>query len=178
MKGKHMQEGPGDDLQIQIERPVLAVLDVRGHAVLDLAGIIHRTTMSTHLGQAGHTRLHRVAHRILAAFHGEEHIVFCHVGARPDDGHVTEQNVEELRHFIDAELPHQPATSEDTRVIGTSLDAFSAVIDRHGAEFIDPELLALKTGPHLRKYHRPAHFNLNSDRQRQKHRRQHNQGRQ
>lgn len=46
-----MQEGPGDDRQIQGERPVLAVLDVRGHAVLDLAGIIHRAAMSAHLGQ-------------------------------------------------------------------------------------------------------------------------------
>src|SRR5690606_29369905 len=82
-------------------------------------GVISITGIAVNnLSPTRDARLHDVAINI------ERNFLFklIHKGAlfwpRPDKAHITFQDVEELREFIQASLTDKPANSSNTRVIG------------------------------------------------------------
>jgi len=67
------------------------------------------------------------ADQVVAHDFGEHFIMGGHVRPRPDNAHVAQQDIEELRQFINAQLPQPDARRIDAGVIFGRLPGFVIV---------------------------------------------------
>ena len=81
--------------------------------------------------------------------------VFHEEGPRTDEAHISLENVQEFREFIQASAAHQLAESRESIRIGQELSIGSACIG-HRAEFIQGKGLSAKPGAFLREQQRPT----------------------
>ena len=65
-----------------------------------------------------------------------------HVRAGAHYGHIAQQDVDELRQFVDACFAHEIAQTGFARVVLGGLHFVAVFVDTHGAELVAPELLA------------------------------------
>ena len=70
----------------------------------------------------------------------EQHVVRQRMRARPDDGHLALQDVDQLRQLIKARAAQEPSNARHSRVVALGLLNFLAVFGNgHGSELEDPE---------------------------------------
>ncbi len=74
--------------------------------------------------------------------------IFHEEGPRTDEAHISLENVQEFREFIQASAAHQLAESRESICIGQELSIGSASIG-HCAELIQSERLTVKPWPFL-----------------------------
>ena len=134
---------------------MLDVPDVFFDAAFHLPQFFGLTTETGDLRPTGDARTHEVAHHVFvdecAVFFG----VFEHVRARSDERHVAEEDVDELRQFVDVGAAHEVADARFARVVLCGLFAVAVGIDVHGAEFVAVEFLAVESTAFLAEEDRP-----------------------
>ena len=99
-----MCESAQDDSALEGEIPIFEVLDVAGDAVFDIGAIPGFASISSNLGQAGDSGLHKGADVIIRHQLRKLFVMFDQVRPRADDAHVAPEHVPELRHLVDAQL--------------------------------------------------------------------------
>ena len=97
--------------------------------------------------------------------------------AGPHDGHVSPQDVPELRKLVDAGRPDDPADPRHPGVALLGVYAAAGVLspDRHGTKFIHREFRSVPSQPFLPEQHRPRRVQLDGQRGKEQHRREHEQ---
>src|ERR1051326_223966 len=152
---RRRQHRAHDDFQIQPQRPVVdveqVVLDALAHLVFGVDGAAE----AVDLGPAGDARLDVVA----AAREADALLVFAvvrqRVRPRPDQRHVADQHVEQLRDLVDVPAPPPAADAGQPRIVALRLRYHGAVVERaHGAEFEDAERLLVEAKAALQEKHR------------------------
>ena len=76
-------------------------------------------------------------------------VVFDQMRPGSDDAHLSGQNVEELREFIDAESAQETARGKDAAITPVACFACSWFVRVHGSEFHDLEPAILNAGSRL-----------------------------
>src|SRR6185312_3953452 len=103
------------DQQIEQQRVVLDVVDV----VFELLyGVVDGGDVAMpDLRPTGNARLDAVADRIEWNLFGEHRDEFRPLRTRTDQAHLAAQHVDQLRQFVDARPPYEPADPRDPRVV-------------------------------------------------------------
>lgn len=81
--------------------------------------------------------------------------IFHQEGPRADEAHISLENVQEFREFIQAGAAHQLAESRESICVGQELPIGSAGIG-HRPEFIQGKGLTMKPGPFVHEQKRPT----------------------
>src|SRR5947207_12141175 len=81
------------------------------------------------------------------------------MGPWPDDAHIAEEHVPELRHLVDAEFAKPFPERINALIAVTGLPRFVAVIRAHRAELIDSESAVLHAGAGLDMKKRAGRLN-------------------
>lgn len=139
------------------------VLDV--HEVVDELIVGRGVVLGEDLGEAGDAGLDVVAVGVLGVSLGELVDEIRALGPRADEAHVADEDVPNLRQFVEACRADEGSDFRDARVVvGRELRAgvFFGV-DAHGAEFIDLIILAEAANADLAVERRTAVFHLDGD---------------
>jgi hypothetical protein len=107
---------------------------------------------SVHLGPTCQAGRNEMATMLLRAVMRQ---VFHEEWPRTDEAHISLENVQEFREFIQASAAHQLAESRESICIGQELSIGSASIG-HCAELIQSKGLSAKPGAFLREQQRPT----------------------
>src|SRR4051812_29900190 len=83
--------------------------------------------------------------------------------ARPDDAHVAEEHVPELRHLVDAQFAKPFTERINALVIRLRLPRFLSVVGTHRPEFVNLKTPVLHTGPGLEMEERAGGLNALRD---------------
>ena len=81
--------------------------------------------------------------------------IFHEEGTRADEAHLSLENVQEFREFIQAGAAHQLAESCESICVGQELPIGSTGIS-HRSEFIQDKRLTVKPGAFLHEHERPT----------------------
>src|SRR2546421_11220717 len=102
----------GQDLRIKQQRPIVHIVKIETNAVLEV-----RIRTSADLPEPRHSRLHAQPRVVLPVSRRQVIQVIEVVRPRPDQAHVAEEDVIDLRQLVEAE-PAQPfSDSSNTRVV-------------------------------------------------------------
>src|ERR1700735_3658086 len=114
-----------------------------------------RTVLILHLRPSGDSRTHGVAQDIVGGGFLELPAKEWAFGTRPDQAHLTAEDIENLRQFIQASLADEPSNFGDAVVIVRSPGgAVCLGILIHGSELEDLERLTGQTSALLPKQNR------------------------
>lgn len=149
------EHGLDHDPEIEGKIPVLDVPNVFFHASFHLPQLFGLAAESGDLCPTGDAGAHEVTHHIFV----DERAVFLsvleHVWARPDERHIAEENIDELREFVDIGATHEVADARFAGIVLCGLLAVAVGIDTHGAEFVAVELLAVESAALLAEKNGP-----------------------
>src|SRR5262249_33044871 len=107
---QHRRNRTQQNLEVQPERPFVNVLQIQLHPLLE-----RNVAATTHLPQTGDARLHAES-PALPVF-TEAFIVPHRQGPRTYQTHVSDEDVEELRQFVDAGAAQELSDRRDARII-------------------------------------------------------------
>src|SRR5690606_25265531 len=132
--------GHEDDVAVEPERGAADILHVVANAGAHLVRGVRRTARAIDLRPSRHARLYAMAVRIVGDDAGRLDVARRHadgVRARPHEGHLACDHVEELGKLIKAGLAQDPPDAGDARIVefGLPYEAF----------------LGLAVGPHAAK---------------------------
>ena len=144
-----MRKGAQNDSALQGEVPVLEVFDIARHPVLDIRAVTRLAPEAAHLGEAGNAGLHESAHVVVRHELRELVVVLDQMRARPDDAHVAEEHVPELRDLVDAQFAKPFPQRINPLVAIARLPRLLGIIGTHRAELVDREPPVLHAGPGL-----------------------------
>ena len=165
---KSLVQSREDDFHIAQEGDVLDVLQI----VINLCFPGH-SVASANLSESAESLAHGVA---FALFRGHENHVAHELGSRPDYGHVTLEDVEEFREFVEARAAEELAVFGKAHIVREQV-AVCILLAGHGAELDELEDFFIFTGARLRKEGVAVHFYSPDQRQEYKQRAQaHNRG--
>src|SRR6266508_3079321 len=168
-----VQNGHEENLHIDHQRPVLDVVQI----VLDAHAHRCVSAPAVHLRPTGHSRAHFVPQHIVRKLCTKLLYELRALGTGPDDAHVAEEDVEELRELVEGPRPNPPPYPRSPRII--ALGPFGAGVilraDPHRAEFHDLEWLAIETHAHLPIENRSAVFDPDCQRDEEHDRREENE---
>src|SRR5262249_53962003 len=113
------RQGPGQNLDVKPQGPVVDVVDIVLDSPCHLLRCFRLTPAATDLCPAGDSRPHSVAGRVPVEYQFQRQVTlvrpeFRSLGPnrmrpRADKGHVATQNVEQLGQFVEAGAPEKPA---------------------------------------------------------------------
>src|SRR5262249_22261510 len=103
------QYGPGENLQIEPQRPIFDVLEVQQYPVIEIGDAI----ATTHLPETGDARAYAQL-PLLPVLVATE--LMGEGGPRPDQAHVALHDTPKLRQLVQAVLAKKPAQRSDARV--------------------------------------------------------------
>src|SRR5438874_460881 len=84
--------------------------------------------------------------------------------ARPDHGHITSQNIKELREFVDARPAQEFSDTGYAAISATCLSDIGPILKyRHRPEFQNNEFLSIETVTSLLEYHRSVAIKLDGN---------------
>src|SRR5271155_2037372 len=103
-----------------------------------------------------------------------ESLIMCQrMRARPDERHVAEENVDELRQLVDVVAAHEAAETRHPRIARHGLSHLRAILhSQHRAELEDAEMPLIVAIAALPEYHRPRAVEFDRDGDHQHHRRE------
>src|SRR3954463_9257133 len=157
-RGRNDQLRTGAQNNPALERkiPVLEVLDVAAHPLLDVGTGARFATETADLCQPGDAWLYECPHVIVRHQLRELIVMFDEMRARADDAHLAAQHVPELRDFVEAQFTEPFAERINALVALGRLARDVAVVRMHGAELQDRETAVLQTGARLHMKERPG----------------------
>ena len=156
------EQGHDQDLDVHQVGPVLDVVEVVFDSLPD-GGI---AAVAIHLSPAGDAgtdlMLDVVAGNLLLELLDEEGTL----RARPDQTHVTLEDIEDLRQLVDTGLPDEFPDRRDAGVIplGPGLLLLGRILHLHGAELVHLEFLVVEADTHLLEDQRSRRRRLDDDR--------------
>ena len=161
--------------QIDDEVPVAQVPEIVGQ--LDGCALAVCGVTGANLGPAGDARLDEQPLSPGGNDRLEQLDELRPFGARPDDGHVAAENVQQLRKLVQVRPPQQPADTRRARVAGTGPDRTAAAlrVGAHRPELVDREQPPALADPGLPEHDRPPR-RRNEQRNDDQHRREDDQG--
>lgn len=142
LPGRHQK-----DLAVYPERAMVDIPDIQKKSVLKVGEI-----PSVHLSPPSQTGRNEMATVLLRTIMRQ---IFHKEGPRSDKAHISLENIQELREFIQTGTPHQFSESRESIRVRQELPIGSAGIG-HRAEFIQGKRLTVKPRASLREQEWPT----------------------
>src|SRR5690606_4366793 len=136
--GKKGERRLAQNPQVQPDGPAIDVGQIGGDAALHLVQGLRLAPQAGNLGQPGDARGDAVPDHVSLDALAVVEVVQHRVGARPHQGHVAAQHIEQLRQFVQRAAPQQPPDRRDSGIVTGGLAQRVARVMVHGAEL--PEL--------------------------------------
>ncbi len=172
---------PGDDLHIELQRPVLDVVEIVVDARDCGRAVGGAAAATVDLRQSGNARAHHVTleivgDQVLIRDAARQHA--WHVRPRPNQRHVALHHIDQLGEFIEARLPQQAADTGHARIVGRGLRDARCVVEMrvHGPELVDPEQPVSLAVARLPEEDRPRGVDPDGDRDAGEQRREEQEG--
>src|SRR5439155_6386716 len=106
---EHRRQRPGQDRDVEPDRPVLYVVEVEPNEVVEA-----QVDPAGDLPETGHPRQHEIA---LAVPRQELLVVADRKGPRADQRHLTPEDVKDLRHLVERKAAQEPPKGRDARIV-------------------------------------------------------------
>ena len=132
-----------DYIQVKHKCPMFNIPYVTTHPTFHLPKFFCLAAISGHLCPTGNSGIHKMTYHELI-YH--LCVFFCmlqHMRTRTDNGHISFQDIDKLRQFINARLTDKLANTCFTRIICCSLKNITLRIHLYRTEFIAPELTSV-----------------------------------
>src|SRR5262245_47762080 len=142
---QNLEDRPDQDQQVKPEAPIVNVPQIELHALRNVFDRRRGTTGPIALRPARYAGLDVMAKGIVAQHDFKVVVVGQGVRTRPNQGHVTRQNIPKLRQLVDTSRPKQPANTCYSRVVTRRLHNVGTVfLDGHGSKLQYSEMLPVK----------------------------------
>lgn len=140
-------DGHEQDFQIEQERPPSDVVEI----ILNTLPQGGPTSPSVDLGPTRHSDGHGVAKLVVGDFGTEFLDEDWSLGARPDEAHITDQDVEQLRKFVDIRMTKPVADPRTATIVilGPDRASLGLRVGLHAAEFNNAEFSSALAHPFL-----------------------------
>src|SRR5688572_594794 len=134
-----------ENLDIQRRLPLTQVIEVVFDPRFHFLKPGRLATTTVNLGKSGDTRQHLVPDHVALDQLAVLLIVGDRVRSRSHQAHAPRQHVEKLGQLVEREAPQELADAREALVVTGRLPDVCAVLgDRHGAEFINVDNLAIE----------------------------------
>jgi hypothetical protein len=149
LAGDRHPQGAGEDPQVEPEAAVVDVPDVECQLLVP-----RHVVPPVDLRPAGQPGLHLVPARLLGRVPVE---VLDEQRTGTDERHLPDEDVPQLREFVERGGAQEPAEGEQPLLVGQQIAVWSARIG-HGPELADGEDPTVQTWPRLGEQHRSSEF--------------------
>jgi hypothetical protein len=153
---KDSGKGPEKHAKIQPKRLSFEILKVGEDSPAQALSRIYASDETANLRQAGNSWLDEEAVFIKRKLLSESQVQAQGMGARSNDCHVSQQNIEELRKFVQPHSANETTNTGYARVVSGAGDGAKAALQhRHRPEFDYDELAPAQTSALLAEKYRP-----------------------
>src|ERR1700677_3065571 len=167
-----LDDGGRDNSHVQRERPVAEVIQVMLYTSLHFLDPVGFTTKAVDLRPTGNAGFDPVALDVSRHHFLIKVVVFKRMWARPDDRHISAQDVKKLRQLVQTGAPQERTDAGDPRVVARRLTDTTGLLDMytHRAKLVDGEDAAIGAFALLLEDHRSTRRQLDRDGDRQQQR--------